>query len=359
MIVVDNKKLLCYSESYCLYSKNGCFHIIRKADGHQIKVKIPYLNKKHALLSKSKLFNRALRLDPKASLMISNDKAIVSVDGSLLFIDLNNGNFCREHFFRSGMKNTLNLVAVHGIFGFDDCVLYGEYFGNKSKESVSIFKRNEKSCWEVAYSFEPGEILHIHNIVPWKEQKGIIVLTGDSDSESAIWLFRNNFKERTCLLKGKQFYRSCIAFTDGDTLVYATDTPLQNNAIYKVTNIEKSPTIEKLFDMPGPCIYGRSYKNEYVFATSVEPDSEIKGWKYLLTNKRGQGVKDNKSHLIVGNINKGFREIVCKKKDIFPMGLFQFGTFVFPNGTDKELLATCQSLAGLDRKTISLDCLLK
>ncbi|WP_196008641.1 hypothetical protein [Parabacteroides distasonis] len=70
-------------------------------------------------------------------------------------------------------------------------------------------------------------------------------------------------------------------------------------------------------------------------STTVEPAivkkySRKEMLRYLLTLKKGKGVKDYKSHLYLGSLKNGFRDVYSAKKDLFPMGLFQFGALKFP-----------------------------
>lgn len=41
-------------------------------------------------------------------------------------------------------------------------------------------------------------------------------------------------------------------------------------------------------------------------------------------------MKDYKSYLYLGTLKSGFRNIYSAKKDLLPMGLFQYGALMFP-----------------------------
>ena len=90
-----------------------------------------------------------------------------------------------------------------------------------------------------------------------------------------------------------------------------------------------------------------------VFSTTVEGDSSLNRGKFnLISYKKGKGIKSWNSEVIVGNESSGFKSIARFKKDILPMGLFQFGTVMFPNGKSSNnyiVLYGC-SLKGIDGK---------
>ena len=162
------------------------------------------------------------------------------------------------------------------------------------------------------------------------------ILTGDFENSSAIWIAENNFNKVYPVLRGKQDYRSCVAFPTKEGLLYGTDSQFQQNSIrllYKDTNWNT----RKIFDVNGPIIYGSKIKDDFCFSTSVEGESSNKGkvLQYFDT-KKGKGVITNYSHIIKGNLNDGFEVVYKNKKDIYPFILFQFGTVIFPTGENNS-----------------------
>lgn len=91
---------------------------------------------------------------------------------------------------------------------------------------------------------------------------------------------------------------------------------------------------------------------QYLFATSVEPDSRITGLRYLLTYRLGKGVKNRCTYVFAGNEKDGFHKVLSLKKDGLPMGLFQFGNIQFPNA--EELVCVPQAVWRYDGKTLRL-----
>lgn len=361
--IISKYKILCYSEKYYIFCKGNIIYVFYNNLKLKFKIALPF-GWKYIFFSKIRLFRRLLRLEPRCGTFVNETDVIVSCHGGIFKIDLVKEKVVLEHNFRHGMNNPLSFC---GMFQYNQCeelVLYGEYFSNHNKEEVSIYQRNSEGEWNVVYTFLPGKINHIHGIFPGKDNRDYIVVTGDSNQESAIWWFSKDFKNSRIIAGGDQCYRSCAAFPYESGIIYATDTPLEDNYIYyiefdKDSDISESKYMEprvhkKLYKISGPCIYGTKLNNDnYIFATSVEPDSRIKGKRYMITYKLGKGVADRWSRIIMGNPKEGFKEVFKAKKDLFPMLLFQFGTFTFPSG-DGELIATCQSLKRLDGKTIRI-----
>lgn len=341
-------KLLYAEENRQLYYRRNVLWLLESGKWMRL-CDVPRTRKLSAL-SRSRFFERLMRLAPRCAAKLSGDGWLISVHGAVLRI-MSDGTLTQEHAYRKGMNNPLAFTVISNLDGFDDGIAYGEYFGNSRGESVHIWLRRNGQ-WESVYAFPAGSIKHIHGIVPDHRNSCVYVLTGDEDRESAIWEFRNNFRECKKLVGGTQRCRSCVAFPWKDSLIYATDTPLEPNAICRLDL--SSGQIETLADISGPVIYGIQHGENMVFATTVEPDSRIKGRRYLLSYKRGAGVKTWNSYLYIGNPDKGFSQAVIARKDLLPMGLFQFGTFQLPPASDTALYATGQSLIKYDGKTVKL-----
>ena len=275
-------------------------------------------------------FERLFRLYVRSSLALE-DSILVVFNSGIYNVDLNNQTITKEHVFNCGMRHPLAFTKVRGINNFEDCVLYGEYTNNPLRKSVSIYKRDGCAKWEIIYTFPPNTIKHVHALIPDPYRQCVLILTGDNSSESGIWIAKNNFHDVKPLFIGRQEYRSCVAWPEHDGILYASDTPFMQNALYFIRN-EKDGELhrpQKIFDMPGPCIYSCKYKGKYYFSTSVEPDPNNTGLKRYVSTKPSVGCLNNKSHIITGNLNGGFKIIKSFEKDNFPPTLFEFGNIRF------------------------------
>lgn len=310
-------------------------------------------------LCRIRLMERMLRLEPRCAFRLEENLFLVSWSGGIWRIDVTKGTIEKEHDYRNGMNNPLDFADLTSLSRIDTALVYGEYFSNPDKKAVSVFARKENR-WEEIYTFPTGTIQHIHRILPDTVNNRALILTGDDDSSSGIWETRDGFRTVQPLLVGSQRYRACVAFPNAKGIIYATDTPLQENAIYQVLESKNGISIHKHFSMPGPCIFGMQVQlsngeYHYAMATSVEPDSRLSGWRYKLTYCLGDGVSDRKSHLIMGNDQKGFSDQLSLRKDCLPMTLFQFGNIKFPQQEHKTAIyAVPQSIKGYDATTISI-----
>jgi hypothetical protein len=267
--------------------------------------------------------------------------------GKIYCVDIQNKKLVEEMQLRPRMNNPL-MFAKKG----NGNILFGEYFSNNDHEKVCIYER-EKSNWNKVYAFPAGTIYHVHGVVV--DENRIYILTGDEDKESAIWYTQDNFEHVEMLVGGSQKFRACVAYPFQDGLIYATDTPLEQNylyALYKENNQWKHKVI---CEMPGPCIYGTARRDGYYFATSVEPDSTLSDMRYRFSYKLGKGVKDRYSHIIRYSVDGRIDDVAKLKKDIWPMLLFQFGNCLFPDAGVVEKVLVCPvSVKKYDGKTLEI-----
>lgn len=292
----------------------------------------------------STLFERLTRKEPRCAAKVDDDHILFSFDGHVWSYCISNNTVSTEHAFAKGMNNPLEFLVIYDPASGEKIVFYGEYIWNGEKGPVDIYRRKNGS-WERIYSFSEKTITHIHNIFFDEYRNGFFILTGDEDTESGIWFADYSFKSVKPVLVGSQQYRSCVAFPDEKGLYYATDTPLEKNYIYRVELDADMNVIDhkKVYDMPGPCIYGCRHNENMYFSTSVEPDSSLPAWRYRLTYKHGTGIKNRYTHIIKGSNDGKFDDIFQFKKDWLPIWLFQFGNAIFPKNETKELYAVLQS----------------
>lgn len=337
--VLPKFKVLWLNSKRCLlYSKGKLYVAENLTDQPQLVGSIP-MNWWQRLFSQLRLTERALRLEPRGTVAIDDSTYLVSCLGRMFCVDLRRGSVTVDHYYRHGMNNPLGLSIIEGIYGFEDCIAYGEYWGNCEKEPVAVYARKKgRDSWEKVYSFPEKQVLHIHAVIPDPFRNGVLILTGDNDDESGIWLATDNFATVTPLIKGGQGCRACVAFPTAQGILFATDSPLEKNAICMASEGADGWISRPLRELPGPCIYGTRVGNRFLFSTSVEPDSRIKGLGYLLTYRLGKGVEDRRCYVLVGDAERGFFNIASFRKDLLPMGLFQFGSVQFPAGEMDDYL---------------------
>lgn len=188
--------------------------------------------------------------------------------------------------------------------------------------------------------------------MPDKQNKRVLILTGDSDSESGIWYSDDNFNSVKPFFVGEQKYRTCNIFFSKNYLLYASDSPLEANCVY----LSDSKYVKKIHNLNGPSIFSFSFGENYYFSTSVEGDSRGNKLLSLLTFSIGPGTLSREITLVLGNQNLEFETIFSATKDMYPFGLFQFGNIFFPSNqtmTDSIIFYVIGAKR-LDGKTIRI-----
>ena len=242
----------------------------------------------------------------------------------------------------------LTFTSINDLPSFESSIYFGEYFGNSSRRPIRLFRRDDKGQWEACYSFNEGQIEHVHGMVPDPINNCVWILTGDFGSGAAIWRARNNFEEVELVVGGAQKFRSCVGFPTPQGLLYATDSQLETNQLRLLSNKDGSWESRVLCQINGSCIDGCELKDYFVFSTATEPGKVIKPtsiiqklWAkflFFFDNRPGPGILSNQTDIVVcpkNNIEQS-SVVYSVKKDIFPFGLFQFGRAKFPFGENRS-----------------------
>jgi hypothetical protein len=228
----------------------------------------------------------------------------------------------------------LRFEKIENILGFSDCLVYGDYYGNKSKLEINIYRLkcgDDQENWEVAYTFDQGLINHIHSIVPDVDGECVWILTGDFGEAAGIWRATKDFSNVVNVVSGHQKYRACVAFPVSDGLLYATDSQLEKNTIRLLTHEDGVWLTSTICDINGSSIYGVELQDYYVFSTATEPDvTDNSKISKLLTNRPGPGIVENKMDIVAcRKTDFECRLLYSWDKDIYPFKLFQFGAVMF------------------------------
>ncbi|HPJ13338.1 MAG TPA: hypothetical protein PLV00_08130 [Caldisericia bacterium] len=340
-----SKPLCLNGDSLFFYSKNKFFMMDLRTFKHDEIGKIDrgFLRN---ILSRSRIIERILRLEPGFSIYVSDKEILIPIKGALYSFNLDSGSLTIQHKFRPEMRTYLSAVKIENVYGFTDGVYFGEYFNNPDRKEVRIWRRKkvDNSKWEVAHTFENGTINHIHTLLVDKYRDCVWILTGDFDKAAGFWIATDDFRSVEPAVIGKQEYRSCAAFALPKGILYATDTQLEANSIRFLRKVGSIFESEKLYDLEGSCIYSCAVGESYFFSTAVEPASEGKSKLDLISYRRGKGIKSWNSEIVMGNLQEGFKRIAIFEKDILPMGLCQFGTVIFPSIQSNPADLICQGV---------------
>ena len=192
-------------------------------------------------------------------------------------------------------------------------IFFGEYFMNMEKKSVHVYcSVDNGETWNAVYTFEEGNINHIHGLFYDKYTDQMWCLTGDRENECIIGYTEDEFKTFVEVFRGGQEFRSCQLFFYPDYITYATDSQYLKNHIKKIDR--KSLEITDLCKIQGTAIKGRQTGDGCMLSTTVEP-SEVNTDRY--------------SHLWFSRDGLIWEELFSAKKDSLP-AIMQFGSIEFP-----------------------------
>ena len=288
------------------------------------------------LLNKSRLLYRLFRSGVYSGIGFG-ENYYFSYRKNLYCFNVKQNNLSKELAFKKG-NGPLGFTLITNIKGFNDSLVFGEYFGNFDKEVIKIYSKEKGKRWKIIYSFNKGVINHVHNIIPDPHRNCVWILSGDFGEAASIWQATENFNCVEKAVSGEQIFRSCVAFPLKNGILYATDTQLENNSI-RILKEDKHGKWETecLFEINGSCIYGCETADYYVFSTATEPDAKIKNKYYrLLDNQPGPGIIKNCADIIYcSKEDLNFKLLTSNKKDFWPYRLFQFGSIMFPKGKNE------------------------
>lgn len=342
---VGGGKLLCYKRNKLFLYDGSKMNFFREFE----------IKGYRGILSKTRFLTRIFHRYVFCGVYLpKEDIAFIAANDGIYKVPFDGREIVRCFDFKyKDMHRPLSFFEIKGVKGFDDCIAFGEYCYNQDRNPISFYVyRQSISNWEKVYSF--NDIRHIHSIIPDTYNDRVLVLTGDKDSECGVFEFKNNFSEVRTISRGNQQLRFCCGKAYPDGVVLVTDSPFEQNYIYKLSS---NDTFEKKHEIPGPTVFFTANNDNLYFATDVENDEKnLTPFKEFFINKKGDGVLDDYSHLFCYNPVKGAEEIAKFKKDFWPMRIFGFGTIHFPYGFSEndELYCYPMSVSNYDQTLIKI-----
>lgn len=343
-------KVLCFHPEGVVAWRAGWIGLLSERD-FSFEPKVQAVSSLAERLKASCRFAERLFRAPPRNAVVHNGDVYFSRSGELSSLSTKDWKIKNECFFRDGMRAPLALASISGVDGFDDAILFGEYWDNANRDEVHIIgKTSSSSLWENYFSFSAGEIRHIHAIIPDKIRGCVYVMTGDEDRESRIYRFTDNFSAYEIIGGGDQSYRSCMGIPIKGGVAYATDTPLERNSFYA---IEKGSRLH-IADLRGSCIYSEMIGNDtLVFSTTYEPDSNLHGLQYLISGKAAPGIEIHGVDLCLFNGEDVVR-LGSFEKDLLPPGLFGFGC-IDVVASQNFVYLNCASLRKYDGRVLAIN----
>lgn len=167
----------------------------------------------------------------------------------------------------------------------DSTIFFGEYFGNTDRTDVNIYEsRDNGMSWQIAYSFKPGQVRHIHALQKDPYTGKLWVCVGDEDEECMVAWSDDNYKTLVPLGSGSQLWRVCqLVFTE-EAVFWGTDTGNEELAgIYRWD--KKNKELTKLHQIDGAVFYGTRLANGIIVMSTdregfinLEKDHNTRLW---------------------------------------------------------------------------------
>jgi hypothetical protein len=209
---------------------------------------------------------------------------------------------------------------------------WGEYFDNRERDEVRIYgSKDGGEHWDVVYTFGRGEIRHVHNIKYDRWENCIWILAGDNGAECRVLRASLDFRTIDTVLAGNQQCRAVGLVVRKDGLYFASDTPLETNHIFAMG---RDGTVRELAEISSSSIFAGEAAGCMFVSTMVEP-SEVNRDQHV----RVYGSRDGHE----------WREVLAWKKDWLPMGLFQYGNAMFPDGENTTDVLALTTVATQER----------
>jgi len=274
------------------------------------------------ITSSSLLTSRLLRDGFHALVVLSSGPLVGAVPHAIVTLAPGETEFNLSHKLLRGTR------PLHIATTPNDHVFWGEYFDNPQREEVHIYASTDRGAhWDVAYTFPKGTIRHIHNIAYDERENCFWVLTGDHGSECRILRASCDFKTLDVVLSGSQQTRSAALVPTRDALYFSTDTPLETNHVYR---LDRRGDVSEVAALSSSSTYGCSVGDAVFFSTMVEP-SPINS--------------DRNVNLYGSSDGLEWHRFLQRKKDRWPMKLFQYGNAFLPDGRNTTGLLAVTTIA--------------
>lgn len=319
---VENDELIC-SCGYDIYSVN--------LDTYQ-KQKVGKIDTVKRIFSKSRLASRVLRMGISI-INKFNDNYIIYSDLGLF---ISNKDFSIINKVEEIPDRSYQLLD-HNICVTKESVYYSEYFTNKNRDEINIWKSYDTVNWDKIYSFPKGSIRHIHSIQGDPYEERLWICTGDRDEETFIAKTDHGFDDFEIVGKNDQKFRTLELNFGPDNVFWGTDCPYERNKIIRYDR--KTEKIKEVNDdeFRGP-ISNLKQLNKDVYMACT--------W-----DEGGPDGGNKKSHIL---FSKNLRDWDCLKsydKDMYPY-LMGYGRIIFPVEMKSKIIFYGQGLRGIDNRLL-------
>lgn len=274
------------------------------------------------LTARNALSYRLVRDGFHALAVLDDGTMVGAVPGAIVTRPLGSLEFHVSHRILRGTR-PLHITATPS-----GRIYWGEYFDNRDRGEVNIYESEDRGLtWQVAYTFPARSVRHVHNIVYDRWADCLWILTGDEGSECKILKASCDLRTIECAISGNQQARAVAAIPTEDALYLSTDTPYEQNHVYR---LDRSGQLECAGDLNSSSIYGCRVGDALFFSTMVEP-SAVNGSQEV--------------EIVGGNKGSDWHRLLQWKKDRFPMRYFQYGNAILPDGENATRLLAATTVA--------------
>jgi hypothetical protein len=287
------------------------------------------------LTSASRLGFRLVRDGFHALAVLPSGELIVAVPGAIATLAPGEKEFRITHRLQRGTR-PLNITAMP-----DGHVFWGEYFDNPERDEVYVYGSEDRgTSWKIVHVFTRNSIRHVHNIVHDRWADCLWVLTGDIGEECRVLRVSPDWSRIETVMSGSQQVRAVAAVPMAEGLYFASDTPVEQNYIYKL-NCEKNDrqgSLTRLSEINASVLCGCAVGDAIFFTTMIEPSAVNLDQSVGLYGSSG---------------GASWQRLGSWQKDLWPMKFFQYGNAFLPTGknTTNLLAITTIAVKGHDLET--------
>jgi hypothetical protein len=209
-------------------------------------------------------FERLLRLEVSHILALDDGSMLIFFDGRILKV--RDGHIMVDYLIKT-CRTPLNV--------FHDPsrgVAWGDYVRLREAGCAHIYQSDDQGkSWRQSFTFDVGQVRHIHNIVFDEFRNHYWILTGDSDAESGIWA-SGDLSSVIPVLHGRQAYRAVSVIPTAEGLIIPTDSELEPNFIQFYSH--ESKEVQQVHPLTGSALYAGQV-NEWMFVTTAYEPSQV------------------------------------------------------------------------------------
>jgi len=207
-------------------------------------------------------------------------------------------------------------------------IFWGEYFDNPERDAVHIYGSEDGGrSWDIAYTFPPRSIRHIHGIFYDRYEDCLWVLTGDLDQECKFLRASPDFARVDQAFSGTQQTRAVTLLPFPEALYFATDTPFEQNYVLR---LRRDGELERLSSLESSSFFGCAVGRALFFSTLVEPSP----------------INLNSFASLSGSLDGlNFSTLIRWPRDRWPLKFFQYPNIILPAGENNSDMLALTGLA--------------